>query len=282
LTPFVTYYWRVNAKNSAGTTAWSPIWHFTTTNGLPPAPALLSPPDGALDQLLSLALQWTPSLSSTSYRIQLATDSLFASVVTDDSTLADTSLSVGPLTQATRYYWHVMGKNDLGWGAWSDAWSFKTQIPGTVTTAYSFRETWNLLSVPLEVPDWTKDVLFPTATSPAYSFDGAYVEHSVLSLGTGYWLKFADTETVQITGVFTTKDTLTVVQDWNLIGSIAISVPVTSVAVDPPELVLSRFFEYNGQYIPAQTIQPGRAYWVKASGDGKLILNGSPKNRRRK
>src|SRR5262249_7661571 len=54
----------------------------------------------------------------------------------------------------------------------------------------SVKESWNLVSVPLNVDNYTKTSLFPTSTSSAFAFQGAYVATPVLANGIGYWLKF--------------------------------------------------------------------------------------------
>ncbi|MGH2568987.1 MAG: fibronectin type III domain-containing protein, partial [Bacteroidota bacterium] len=48
-----TYFWRVNASNSAGTSDWSSVWSFTTAVAPPATPTLSSPIDGASNQSTS-------------------------------------------------------------------------------------------------------------------------------------------------------------------------------------------------------------------------------------
>lgn len=124
-----TWYWRVFAANSYGTSPTSATWSFTTVAlpQPPAAPVLLAPANGALDQPLSLQLLWNSSLAATSYTVQWSTNSAFTSA--SSQTLADTSLNLGPLSPGTTYYWRVLASNAVGDGAYSNAFSFTTLIP---------------------------------------------------------------------------------------------------------------------------------------------------------
>ncbi|TLY29676.1 MAG: fibronectin type III domain-containing protein, partial [Ignavibacteria bacterium] len=124
------YYWRVNASNAGGTSAWSASMGFTTTAAPPPAPTLTSPPNGAADQPLTVTLSWSSIPGAPSYRLQVSAGPGFATLVLDDSTLTATSRAVGPLANGAIYYWRVSAKNAGGRGAWSSAWYFAT-VAGT-------------------------------------------------------------------------------------------------------------------------------------------------------
>ena len=134
-------------------------------------------------------------------------------------------------------------------------------------------DKWNLISLPVLVPDNSKGTLFPTATTSAFSYDGTYTSQSSLILGQGYWLKFHGAQPVHLKGVACTSDTIALTPGWNLIGSISAAVPVAQITFNPPALELSKFFGYSSTYAKADTIQPGYGYWVKASASGQLFLN---------
>jgi photosystem II stability/assembly factor-like uncharacterized protein len=103
------------------------LWYFVPGN--PPRQiSLFSPPDGALNQPVSPTLRWLRDTTASSYRLQLATDSLLTNPFIDDSLLTDTLKTVGPLSNATLYYWRVRGKNHLGIGPWSPVFNFTTII----------------------------------------------------------------------------------------------------------------------------------------------------------
>jgi hypothetical protein len=59
---------------------------------------------------------------------------------------------------------------------------------------------------------------------------------------------------------------------WNLIGSISQPVETSTVMQNPPGIVITDYFIYDSGYIPSNTLIPGKAYWVKVSQNGKLIL----------
>jgi len=126
------YYWRVNAKNAAGTSSYSSVFNFTTIVSAPAIPVLQSPATGAVNQATTLTLSWGSVTGAASYRLQVATDSLFATVVFNDSTLTSASKQVGPLLNNTKYFWRVNAKNAAGTSSYSSIYNFTTivSLPG--------------------------------------------------------------------------------------------------------------------------------------------------------
>jgi peptidase M1-like protein/HYDIN/CFA65/VesB family protein len=145
-----------------------------------------------------------------------------------------------------------------------------------LSRAYAVSPGWNLLSLPGMVPDPRVATLFTSARRPAWEYaDSAYVPCDSLKSGTGYWLRFASGAIVPLDGGTCSADTLPVHEGWNLIGSISVPVSVSAVTSDPPNLITSRFFGYSSGYIGSDSLLPSRGYWIKARGDGAIILSSS-------
>ncbi len=153
-------------------------------------------------------------------------------------------------------------------------WVMCENIPTTTTVQYAVNEGWNMASLPLAVTDPRKTVVFPSATSSAFTFEqqGSYVVRDTLKNGAGYWLKFSSAQIVNITGTVRTEDSLAVHAGWNLVGSISNPVVVDSIVQIPPGIISAHFFGYAGGYSAADTLQPGAGYWVKVSQNGTLVL----------
>ena len=132
---------------------------------------------------------------------------------------------------------------------------------------------WNMISLPVDASDRRTTVLFPTAVSHAFSYEGSYATQSLLSIGAGYWLKFGNDQSVSMTGVPAVRDTIDALKGWNMIGSIAFRHSSRSIASVPDGIIISPMFGFNGSYFIADTIVPGFGYWVRVSGQGKLILD---------
>lgn len=126
LTAANTYYFRVNATNTNGTSTWSSTQSFATLPNPPNSPTLSSPADAAIDRPTSLSLSWSAASGAITYHVQLSTSAAFSSLVLEDSALSGTSRSVGPLSTSTTYYWRVRAKNSGGTSAWSSTRSFTT------------------------------------------------------------------------------------------------------------------------------------------------------------
>ncbi len=135
---------------------------------------------------------------------------------------------------------------------------------------------WNLVSVPLIVNNYTKTVLFPTATSNAFAYQGSYIAQPVLANGPGYWLRFASAQNSLFSGTAISRDSIPVAAGWNLIGSISNPIATSSIATLPPGIIASSYFAYQRGYSYTQTIEPGRGYWVKTRQAGNLVLSSSP------
>jgi len=128
------YYWRVNAKNAGGTSSWSIPFNFTTLSQVPAVPVLVSPMNSSTGNPLSLNLIWHKSLYATNYHVQVSTDTLFATLIVNDSTLTDSIKAVSGLSSLTNYYWRVRAKNASGSSAFTSRWSFRTLGPPAQVT----------------------------------------------------------------------------------------------------------------------------------------------------
>lgn len=93
----------------------------------PLAPGLIFPADHSIGHPLGFTFSWNAPSGATTYHIQVATDSLFQNLVTDDSLIATNSHTVSGFAYLTNYFWRVRANNVSYIGTWSDAWTFQTK-----------------------------------------------------------------------------------------------------------------------------------------------------------
>jgi phosphatidylserine/phosphatidylglycerophosphate/cardiolipin synthase-like enzyme len=148
---------------------------------------------------------------------------------------------------------------------------------GNISTEVYVFSGWNMVSVPVIILNKDKDTVFPSSISDAYFFGNGYQVAESLYHGKGYWLKFGAVDTVMVTGTEIFEDTIDVVTGWNLIGTITHPVAVSAIVESPSGIIVSEFFGYESGYVEADILQPGKAYWVKVSEEGQLILTDSGK-----
>lgn len=157
-----------------------------------------------------------------------------------------------------------------------DGGIFSSNLSHENNTFYSLNNNWNMVSLAEGVADSSVHTLFPTALSHAYSYNGTgYVIATSLAPTRGYWLKFNGDQVVSVTGTPSGGLSIPVTRGWNLIGSSSVHVQTRNISSSPPGIVTSQFFAYNGAYVIATTIEPGKAYWVKVGQDGTLTLPSS-------
>lgn len=104
----------------------------------PPAvPNLISPANGATNQRDTVMLVWNyPNLTS-SFRIQVSTDSTFSSgIFLDQAGIADSFKVIIGLEGLTSYYWRVSASNAGGSSNFSQVYSFTTGFPQAPSLYY--------------------------------------------------------------------------------------------------------------------------------------------------
>jgi len=133
-----------------------------------------------------------------------------------------------------------------------------------------------MISIPLSLTTGTaRTAIFPRAVSRAFAYSYRYYNADTLKVGQGYWLKFPASQSVGLEGVAITRDTISVVTGWNMIGSIATPVAVGNITQIPSGITKGTYFSYNRGYAIADSIRPSQGYWIKASANGQLVLSSS-------
>ena len=111
-----TYYWRVRASDGVNVGTPSEVRFFTTQAAILPAPVVQLKGSTATGQNVALNVSWTPVQGATKYQIQVAMDSLFGSIVLNDSSYTDTTRTLTGLQFQTRYFLRLRA---MGLGAQS-------------------------------------------------------------------------------------------------------------------------------------------------------------------
>ncbi len=132
-------------------------------------------------------------------------------------------------------------------------------------TSVSYRGgRWNMVSIPF-IPGYVQKL------PSMFSYEGHYIRRDTMVYGRGYWAKPDSVVTYE--GANVPTDTVTLRIGWNMIGTLWKEVARTDVMTMPDSIIISHLFGFDGAaYIFADTLYPGKAYWVKAKQAGKLIL----------
>jgi hypothetical protein len=151
LAGYTKYYWKVNAVNSIGTSAFSSVWSFTTGAQVSlSAPVLSSPANGSSGVSLMPTLAWNPVNGATLYNLQIATDPLFNNIILTQNGISYTGYTVFDLSNNMTYYWRVNATNGSVISPYSTVWSFNTGLvaPAVPTLIYPAN---NATGVPLSI-----------------------------------------------------------------------------------------------------------------------------------
>ena len=258
------HYWRVSARNSGGTSAWSQTWNFTTVPAIPATPVPTVPAQNAVNIPISPSLTWNAASRAATYQLQVSTDSIFASPFFNDSTITILSRIVGPLNEHTRYYWRVNARNAGGTSAWSGTMRFTTTLaaPNLISPAQ------NAVNVPVSTYlTWS---MVPSATdyrvqlSTNASFTGPLlVDNSnfatsqsigPLSLNTTYyWRVYAQNSSGAgpwSSQQFSTGATVALLSDARIVPSLRLEGGnVLRFGIDHATRVTLRIFDSQGRMI---------------------------------
>jgi hypothetical protein len=115
----LTYFWRIDEKNSSGTTT-GMVWSFTTLP-LPGQANTPSPTNGATNVAITADLSWSAGSNAASHDILFGTSNPPPFVVNQSVLTYDT----GTLANSTTYYWRIDEVNGSG-KTTGPIWSFTT------------------------------------------------------------------------------------------------------------------------------------------------------------
>ena len=121
------YYWRVSARNSSGSSAYSSPWSFQTGLNVP---VLLTPAHGATGRQQPLQLIWSSVSGALAYHVQVSTESGFTSgLILDDAAVVDTQRTISGLAGSTLYYWRTAARDAGRRRPLRPARTFTTAVP---------------------------------------------------------------------------------------------------------------------------------------------------------
>ncbi|MFI5253536.1 MAG: FlgD immunoglobulin-like domain containing protein [Bacteroidota bacterium] len=157
-----------------------------------------------------------------------------------------------------------------------DNWAIRFYPMNSIAVASG----WNMLSVaPIPPPtgNYGKSYLFKSSSSDAFLYNAGYKTTATLSNGPGYWLKYNGAGSEGVPGTPNNSVDISLLNKWNMIGSISTPVATLGLAAHPPGTgsLKTAFYGYSGGYVAADFIQPGQAYWVKTDGACILTLTGA-------
>lgn len=112
----------------------------------PAKPNLLYPPNNSQNINQNTIMIWDSNKTVDSFKVQIAQDSLFASIVFDTNVAQPPlQLRMGILELGQKYYWRVRGYNVKGAGSWSDVWNFRVRTTGIYKISQTIPENYELL-----------------------------------------------------------------------------------------------------------------------------------------
>jgi hypothetical protein len=144
-----------------------------------------------------------------------------------------------------------------------------------IQIAKTYRSGWDLVGFPVTSStrgyrDWFSGAI----ENSLFGFNGTYQNVSDLDPGKGYWLRFSSQSTVTFEGDPNPAVSLELRAGWNLISGPSESVAVSSIEDSDDIIIPGSIFGFNGSYVNATTIEPGRGYWVRTNQAGTITLSG--------
>jgi hypothetical protein len=294
LPALTTFFWRVRGRNAAGWGTVSETRRFTTWS-VPTQVTLLSPADSAVNPV---AYSWSRTAATTNYQWECSRDSLFAVLITADSTIIDTSvaISAGIFPNEAIYYWRVRGRNGAGWGPFSRPRSFLVVHPpaptllispsngsfgvGSPTTLRWHSPASGAVRYQLQLGI---DTGFASVAYSDSTLTDTSVRLSNLDSLTRYawrvragnaagWGAYSAPWEFTVSQVL--SETTNIASGWNLL-----SIPLGLQGYRTGSLfpgARSMAFTYGGAYLQRDSVPPGMGFWIKYDTAQAIVLQGLP------
>ena len=133
---------------------------------------------------------------------------------------------------------------------------------------------WSMVGLPVNVSDTSPSNVFPGfMEGTLFSFEDTYVSSEELIPGEGYWIHFPYAGHAAFSGSDLTSLTVSLSEGWNIFSGISIETDLADIS-DPGQIIVpGSLYEFDGTYVNAMSVQPGKGYWVNAFSDGNVTLS---------
>lgn len=135
-----TYYWRVAAGNSVGSSNYTTTYYFVNGPSAAPAtPSIVAPGYGSNAPGATVLLQWSQAARANNYYVQVATDSGFVNKFVDEWVGNYLGLYLNLPDDGSTYYWRVASGNSLGSSNYTTTYHFvngPSAIPAVPVPSY--------------------------------------------------------------------------------------------------------------------------------------------------
>lgn len=146
------------------------------------------------------------------------------------------------------------------------------QISGEINYAAGWRTT----SLPIGRSPVAEADLSDANPNTLFSFDGVYTQEDSMAVGKGYWVNFSQNGSESLeNGDAISALALDLKAGWSIIPGISESIPVDNI-VDPDGLINSPIYGWEGSYVAAEHLEPGKGYWINLSSAGRIVLAEAP------
>lgn len=162
------------------------------------SPKLLFPYNNSTGNHTSFTFYWSQSSGASNYRFQLSTDSLFNTLIINDSNIFGTTLSksVTGLSPLTGYFWQMNSKSVNGLSLWSETYKFKTHGAPLQASLYSPEN--NSIDIPINlVFKWYKTAEQTIKGSSENGYEEKSMKEKTV---TRYWFELVQ-DTVMMSGM---------------------------------------------------------------------------------
>ncbi len=143
---------------------------------------------------------------------------------------------------------------------------------------------WNMVSSPLHPVGIPAEDVFAGAYG-VYRFNtptGSYEFAEWIMRGEGYWVWFDEDTSIYVVGAAFSNYSISIFRGWNLIGALPYAIATSDLSTVPPGIILGDIYGWDCPpciYSAADSILPGRAYWLLSVDNGLLTIPDSSRRR---
>jgi hypothetical protein len=134
-------------------------------------------------------------------------------------------------------------------------------------------KNWDMVGLPVNVPNASQSSVFPgSVEGTLFSFSETYGNESELIPGEGYWINFPYSGHSALDGDELSSLIIYLNAGWNIISGISEEIYIADI-FDPGQIVVpGSMYGFNGTYVNASTLFPGKGYWINAFTSGNITI----------